>query len=112
MFTGEFKDGVSFQDMYYATIHSNGILTNIQKFYHLKNSLSDDIKILINNLELSVFIYEVAGSRLTNRYNNTRMLIQSHTKQICDLEPIHKESANNLRRLTYTSNMHIKALVH
>jgi len=38
------------------------------------------------------------------------MLIQTHTKRIFDLEPINKESAVKLKRLTDSLNGHMQAL--
>jgi hypothetical protein len=91
-------------------MHSNNALTDIQKFYYLRNALEGETSSLIKNLETSSSNYEIAWKIITTRYNNTRMLIQTHTKRIFDLEPINKESAIKLKHLTDSLNAHIQAL--
>lgn len=96
-------------------IHANNSLTDIQKFYNLRNALEGEASSLIKNLETSASNYEIAWKMVTTRYSKTRMLIQSHTNRIFDLEPIYKESAIKLKQLTDSLNAHIqplKALKH
>jgi len=81
-------------------VHTNKSITDIQKFCHLRNVLEGEVSSLIKNLETSSSNYEIAWKIVTTRYNNTRMLIQTHTKRIFDLEPINKESAIKLKQLT------------
>ncbi|CAI6376040.1 unnamed protein product [Macrosiphum euphorbiae] len=109
-FTGKFDDWVTFHDIYCAMIHTNNCLSDIQKFYYLRNALEGEATSLIQNLETSSSNYEIAWKIITTRYNNTRMLIQTHTKRIFDLEPINKESAIKLKQLTDSLNGHMQAL--
>ncbi|CAI6359289.1 unnamed protein product [Macrosiphum euphorbiae] len=109
-FTGKFDDWVTFHDIYCAMIHTNNCLSDIQKFYYLRNALEGEATSLIKNLETSSSNYEIAWKIITTRYNNTRMLIQTHTKRIFDLEPINKESAIKLKQLTDSLNGHMQAL--
>jgi len=109
-FTGKFDDWVTFQDIFCALVHTNKSITDIQKFCYLRNALEGEASSLIKNLETSSSNYEIAWKIVTTRYNNTRMLIQTHTKRIFDLEPINKESGIKLKQLTDSLNAHIQAL--
>lgn len=91
-------------------VHTNKSITDIEKFCYLRNALEGEASSLIKNLETSSTNYEIAWKIITTRYNNTRMLIQTHTKRIFDLEPINKESAIKLKNLTDSLNAHIQAL--
>lgn len=109
-FTGKFDEWVTFHDIYCAMIHTNNSLSDVQKFYYLRNALEGEATSLIKNLETSSSNYEIAWKIVTTRFNNTRMLIQTHTKRIFDLEPINKESAVKLKQLTDSLNGHMQAL--
>ncbi|XP_008182367.1 uncharacterized protein LOC103309231 [Acyrthosiphon pisum] len=109
-FSGKFEDWVTFQDIFCALVHTNKSITDIEKFCYLRNELEGEASSLIKNLETSSTNYEIAWKIITTRYNNTRMLIQTHTKRIFDLEPIIKESAIKLKNLTDSLNAHIQAL--
>lgn len=109
-FTGKFDDWVTFQDIFRALVHENKFITDIEQFYYLRNALEGEASSLIKNLETCSSNYDIAWKIVTTRYNNTRLLIQTHTKRIFDLEPINKESAIKLKQLTDQLNAHIQAL--
>jgi len=91
-------------------VHDNEELTKVEKFHHLKISLSDEALKIIKNLETSEINYAVAWKIITDRYDNKRLLIQSHAKSIYELPYIRDESAEKLRHFTKTLNQHRQAL--
>jgi len=111
IFNGSFVDWSAFQDMFKSLVHENEGLTKVQKFHYLKMSVSGEASKIIKNLETTQINYELAWKIITDRYNNKRLLIQSHTKCIYELPyNIRDESAEKLRQFTNTLNQHRQAL--
>jgi hypothetical protein len=73
-------------------------------------SVSGEALKIIKNLETTEINYESAWKIITDRYNNKRLLIQSHIKCIYELPFIRDESAEKLRQFTNTLNQHRQAL--
>lgn len=110
IFNGAFEDWSAFKDIFKSLVHENEELTKVEKFHHLKMSLSDEALKIIKNLETSEINYTAAWKIITDRYDNKRLLIQSHTKSIYELPHIRDESAEKLRHFTNTLNQHRQAL--
>lgn len=73
IFTGKPDNWLSFYDVFTTIIHENNTLTTIQKFKYLRSSLKDEAARVILNLEISNQNYEIAWSRLRNRYDNKKL---------------------------------------
>lgn len=110
IFNGNYADWVPFHDMFVALIHTNSSLTPIQKFFYLRSSLSDDASNCIKNLKTTSNNYEHAWKTLISRYNNEKLLIQSHVKDIYDLYSVKENSLNSLRQFMDTLTSHMSAL--
>ncbi|KAJ8957412.1 hypothetical protein NQ318_004892, partial [Aromia moschata] len=72
-------------------------------------------KIIFNNdhnddNQISAANYEVAWSALLERYDNNKLLIHNHVKALFNSEPIHKETANGLRKLIDDFSKNLRAL--
>jgi len=76
----------------------------------LRSALSGEVLNSIKCLETTANNYEKAWSILSLRYNNTKVLIQSHVKKIFELEAIQSDSAIKLRRFSDALSGHIQAL--
>lgn len=109
-FSGDYKQWSTFNDMFIALIHSNEALTEIQKFFYLKSALSGDAEKVIQSYETSAKNYLVAWNCLNERFNNKKIIVQSHTKAIFDLEPVTKETASKLRQFIDSLSGHMTAL--
>lgn len=72
--------------------------------------LAGDALSLIQNLATTAANYSIAWQVVEERYNNKRVLIQSYTKNIYELEPLQKESSTKLRKLTSNLNLSMQAL--
>lgn len=109
-FSGNYKEWTTFKDVFGALIHSNEALTKVQKLIYLKAALSGDAAEVVKCLETIANNCEVAWDCLNERYNNKRIIVQSHTKAIFELEGITEESSTKLRRFIDSLLGHIKAL--
>lgn len=109
-FTGNFEEWSTFQDLFNSMVHMNSNIAEVQKFVYLRMYLAGEALGMVQNLATNAANYTVAWTMITTRYNNRRILIQSHTKAIYELEPIYKESGWRLRALTNNLNMHMQAL--
>lgn len=65
---------------------------------------------IIQSLEFSAQNYKVAWELLCERFDNSRLLINSHIKAIFNLKCLSKESAGRLRNLIDGVNKHLRAL--
>ena len=93
-----------------ALVHNNNSLSDIQKFFYLRSSLSGDAERSIQCLQTTSDNYQKAWTSLIERYNNKIILVQVHTKALFDLAPIDKESSSQLRKLNDLWSGHMKAL--
>jgi len=81
-----------------------------QRFQYLRASLTGDANAVINSLELSDANYYIAWSILRERYDNKRVIVQTHVKTIMDLPTMTKENAIDLRRISDGIQKHLHAL--
>ena len=93
-------------DLFKSTVHSNRILSNIQKLHYLKTSLKKEPARLLSQLRLSNANYEVAFKLLEDRYGNKRMITHTHLERILNFKPLKQDSPQQLRKLlsTFVSN--------
>lgn len=110
VFSGVYAEWAPFYDMYTALIHNNNSLTTIQKFFYLRSSLSGDAASCAKNLETTANNYEHAWNSLVTRYNNKKLLVQTHVKGICDLPTVKASSSTSLRQFADSLRGHISAL--
>ena len=98
-FSGQYKDWTPFYEQFVASVHTNNTIADVQKFNYLKASLSGEALQLVSHLPLSNSNYHIALKSLTDRYNNQRLIVNSHLDSILQLQPLHGESASELRKL-------------
>lgn len=110
MFSGKFTDWATFKDMFIACVHTNDRLTPIKKFFHLRSSLTGDAANCIRNFETTAINYEHTWATVNARYNNEKLLIQSHVKDICELNEVKENPSDSLRIFSDTLSVHIAAL--
>ncbi|XP_055590753.1 uncharacterized protein LOC129742842 [Uranotaenia lowii] len=64
VFNGSLDQWLNFHDLFLSLVHSSGDLSNIQKFYYLRSSLSGDALKLIQTIAISANNYPVAWNLL------------------------------------------------
>ncbi|KAF0704384.1 Uncharacterized protein FWK35_00035993, partial [Aphis craccivora] len=84
-------------------------IDDIQRFFHLHSCLKDEAAQVIMYIETTAANYNVAWNSVVSRYNNKKVLVQSHTKELFDI-PVINEEAMQLRKLIDQLNGHINAL--
>ncbi|XP_071052614.1 uncharacterized protein [Onthophagus taurus] len=94
-----YEKWLRFFELYKSLVHDNARLNKIQKFYYLQSCLKDDALRIINSLEISEANYDVAIELLRERYENKKVLIRNHVKNIFELQSLTRESHVNLRKL-------------
>lgn len=109
-FSGKPEEWRGFYDMFTALIEDNKQLSDVQKFYYLKNSLMHEPLGLIDCMPLTNENYHKALAILKDRYDNNLVIINSHIKAIMNLPSITKPNVNMLRNLITTIKLNISAL--
>ncbi|XP_018377648.1 PREDICTED: uncharacterized protein LOC108770510 [Trachymyrmex cornetzi] len=109
-FSGKYDEWFPFRDMFNSVIHLNSALSNAQKLQYLKSSVIGEASNIICSLELSDANYEVAWSRLRERYDNQRVVMQNHIRAIMELPSLAKENYIELRQIADGAAKHLHAL--
>lgn len=109
-FTGANENWLEWFDKFNALIHRRTTLEVIQKFEYLKLSLRGPALGLIDSLPTIEANYPVAYDLLVSRYNNPKLLVQKHTRELFELEPVHVESAQALRNLFDGARKNLRCL--
>lgn len=109
-FDGKYEGWLGFYDNFKSIVHENVNLTPVQKLQYLRSSLTDEAAYVIQALETSPQNYEIAWGLLTERYDNKRVIIQSHVRALFELPAITKESSAQLRSLVDSALKHTRVL--
>jgi len=109
-FEGSYDQWTSFFDSFMALIHTNGTLSNVQKFYYLQSCLKGEAAQIISSIQITDLNYENAFRSLRERYENKRLIIQSHLRLLFDVSPISKINHVDLRVFLDTIQKNIRAL--
>lgn len=109
-FNGAYHGWLNFYDSFKVKIHENKQLRDIQKLHYLRSCLKDEAMKVIESLETSSANYSIAWDLLKERFDNSRIIIQSHIETLMELPSFNKESASNIRSLLDNVQMHMRAL--
>lgn len=109
-FDGNYETWLEYRDTFESLIHKNSVIGEIQKFHYLRASLKGTAAQIIQSLEFTSSNYQLAWSLLRERFDNKRLLIQSHVKHIVQFNSLVKESATELRKLVDNLSKHLRAL--
>ena len=106
-FSGDYKEWLNFENSFKSVIDENKALNNRQRFQYLKSSLRDEALRTIESLVINDENYKEAWRLLTNRFKNTRLIVQDHVMSILNAPSINKQSPSLLRALvdTVVSNL-------
>lgn len=101
-FSGSYNEYLQFFDTFKSLIEQNQSLSKVQKFYYLKSCLVGEAQKITQSLEVTEQNYDIALDLLKKRYENKRIIINSHLKSIFDLPSLTKENSHSLRTLLDT----------
>ncbi|GFW35260.1 integrase catalytic domain-containing protein [Trichonephila clavipes] len=105
-FSGQYIDWLQFKSQFVSLIHDNTCLSDSQKLYYLQSALKGHAKQLqtVNDSYSSLF------EALEGRYENKRLIVNSHIAELLNPNKIKFESAFHLRSLIDSVQSHLRAL--
>ncbi|XP_048487299.1 uncharacterized protein LOC105384064 [Plutella xylostella] len=109
-FDGDYQHWLQFRDTYISLIHNNSSISNINKFHYLRAALKGSASIIVQSLDLTEANYDIAWQLLSERYDNTRLLVNNHVQALFNVEPIQRESSQALRNVIDVTNKNLRAL--
>ncbi|XP_058840761.1 uncharacterized protein LOC131696228 [Topomyia yanbarensis] len=109
-FNGNIEDWSNFHDVFDSMIHKNLTLPNIQKLHYLRASLKGDAARIIQSIQTSGNNYPIAWKLITDRFDNTNLLVKQHVSALFNIPPVRKESASGLSDLVDNFERHIQIL--
>ena len=92
-FNGQYQNWTPFYEQFMASVDSSK-LPDIQKFNYLKSSPVGEASQLISYLPLSNTNYKIALKILIDRYDNERLIVNTHLLAIFNLKPLQSQSAS------------------
>ncbi|GFY15484.1 integrase catalytic domain-containing protein [Trichonephila clavipes] len=106
VFRGRYDEWPSFKSQFDNIISNNNDLSESQKLYYLKASLQGDAKLL----EAVDDSFESLITALKTRFENKRLLTETHINAILEIEKLTSESARDIRTMTDILSKNIRAL--
>ncbi len=109
-FSGSYEGWLHFFEVFQALVDKNRDLSEIQKFYYLQSCICGEATQVLQSLEICESNYRIAIQLLRERYENKRVLIHNHIRNLFEIQPITKESHTALRKLIDSVLRNIRAL--
>ena len=109
-FSGNLQDWVTFKDMFLSLLDDSIIIPNIQKFHYLLSAISGDVKRVIQHIPVSEQGFRVTWEILVERYENERLIINTHIDNIMKLSSLTAENASQLRQIVDTTKCNLEAV--
>ena len=107
-FSGSYESWLGFHDLFKSLVDDDKDIPEIEKLYHLKGCLKDEAAEVLASIELSSENYKVAWDLLKERYDNRKIIRQTHVKAILNLQFISKDFT--IRSLLDQVQKHVRAL--
>ncbi|GFR31238.1 uncharacterized protein TNCT_501501 [Trichonephila clavata] len=103
---GQFSNWSSFKNQFHNLIQNNPKLSDTQKLFYLNVSLKGAAK----QVQSPNDTYDYLLKALTLRYENTKLIVNSHIQNIINYKPLLKENPAELRLLIDTLQRNICSL--
>ncbi|XP_051167644.1 uncharacterized protein LOC127285590 [Leptopilina boulardi] len=84
-FEGSCETWLTFRDAFKSMCHNNPSIPELHKFYYLKACLKSEAAEVIDSLEITAENYKVAWDALNQRYDNQRVIVDSHVKSLFEI---------------------------
>lgn len=110
VFQGHYQHWLEFRNTFISLIHSRSDIDNINKLHYLRASLKGSALLVIDNLDFKAENYEAAFKLLCDRYDNKRLLVNNHVRELFNVEHMRSESCFAIRRLIDVTNKNLRAL--
>lgn len=102
-FSGGYDQWRPFYVLYVSLIHTNTSLTDIQKLHYLKASLQGEAARLLQHISLEDKNYTSAWTILTDRYENKRVLVNTHLRILLTQKSLNTETASGIKSILDTT---------
>uniref|UniRef100_A0ABD2WLM0 Peptidase aspartic putative domain-containing protein n=1 Tax=Trichogramma kaykai TaxID=54128 RepID=A0ABD2WLM0_9HYME len=109
-FSGRYADWKSYKDMFQAMLTDNNGLTDVERLYYLKSSLTDEAAKTIKNIPVTEDNFKRAWDRLVDHYDNKRTLVYSALQALFQIPSVSKETSAGLRQLRDATNEAVETL--
>lgn len=109
-FDEQYDQWLLFKDSFTSIIHANRNLSDIQKFQYLRSSLKSEALQVFSSLNTSAENYALGWKLLSKRYENKRLISNTHIKQFLEFPAVSKESTASLRTFINHVRTHICTL--
>lgn len=109
-FNGDYKHWLLFKDTFSTLVDSNAELNSIQKLQYLRSSVKGKALAVIQALETSAKNYNIAWQLLKDRFENKKLIVNTHVKALFELSPITKENSATIRSFVNNVRTHIRSL--
>jgi hypothetical protein len=85
-------------------------ISNIQKFHYLLSAINGTAKRVIQHISVSEQAFRIAMEILVERYENERLIINTHIDNIKKLRSLTSENASQLCQIVDTTKCNLEAL--
>ncbi|XP_076392699.1 uncharacterized protein LOC143265299 [Megachile rotundata] len=109
-FNGDFGQWIRFRDTFTSLVHNCEKLTDIDRFNYLVSALSGPAARILESFSVSAANYALAWSRLKERYENPKALIDHHVNALFDVPPVRKQDGESLSKFIDTAVNNVRAL--
>ena len=110
-FGGDLTKWTTFWDAFDAAIHSNPLLTNIERFNYLNNLLESTAADAVAGLSLTDANYIEAVAILKKRFGNVQLIVNRHMDALLRLTAVTSHhDVKGLRRLCDTTEANVRGL--
>lgn len=98
-FSGEYREWLSFRDLFKSLVHENVTLCKVNKCQYLKSSLRGEAESLVKQIQVSDATYDIIWNMLNKRYDNKRSIVNTYIGKLLNHKRVTSESAKNIREL-------------
>lgn len=98
-FSGLYEEWLSFRDRFVSSINNDNSLSDIDKFQYLQSCVRGEAAETIKSISITAANYKTAWEKLQARYEDTRLLVQSHVNALFNLPKITKNSASSIKKV-------------
>ena len=105
---GTFDTWLEFYDSFTAMCNDHEDIPTINKCMYLKACVQGDAREVIDSLETTAANYAIAWNLLRKRYDNRRVIVESHIKALFEIPTVSKEFS--VRMLLDNIQKRIRAL--
>jgi hypothetical protein len=109
-FNGNYETWMSFKETFKSVIIDRTDISPVIKIEYLKNTVTSELRGMVDGVEPNEAGFSSAWSQLCERYDNKRIIIESHVKAILNAKSLVRESATDIRQLLDSTVIHLRAL--